>query len=1189
LKLLKNFIWNKGETVFGSAVAGADAQLLAELSQASPSGLLHIAEDDTRLAFLQTAIRFFAPRLEQIALPAWDCLPYDRVSPNAEILSRRMQALARLAAGGKAPFILLTTVNAALQRLPPRENLLQLAFHAEVGAKIDRQALQDYLVAAGYNRVATVLEPGEFAVRGGLIDLFPPGSDEPIRLDLFGDELEGIRAFDPVSQISHAQVRAVSLLPASEVIMQPDAINRFRAGYRAEFGGASGDDPLYQAISEGRKHPGLEHWMPLFYSRMETLFDFLPNVPLTLDRNADLAAGERLSTIGEYYAARRDVMESSAGKALGGTWEGAAYKPLSADRLYLTAAEWQTKSSARPLGRLEPFPQAERPTAAGDRVASLDARRGRNFAPERGRGEDVFAALQSHIRELQGRPSQMGTARGGPARVLISAFTQGSRERLRHLLADHLTQDGETASMAEVADYAELLALPPTVVGLGLTGLSEGVESTDLAIITEEDILGERLIRPHRRPRQAEAFLADVAALHPGDLVVHIDHGIGRFQRLETIDVGRAPHDCLLLLYDGGDRLYLPVENIEMLSRFGSEETEMALDKLGSSAWQNRKARLKNRLKLMAEELIKIAAERSLHQSPNLITPEGPFEEFCARFPYEETADQESAIQQTLDDMASGRPMDRLICGDVGFGKTEIALRAAFVTAFCGRQVALLCPTTLLARQHYATFTERFRQLPVRIAQMSRLVAPAVAAQVRQGLADGHVDIVIGTHALLAKGVQFKNLGLAIVDEEQRFGVRHKEQLKHLRTEVHVLTLTATPIPRTLQLALSGVRELSVIASPPVDRLSIRTFIMPFDPIVIREALRREFGRGGQAFLVVPRIRDLPEALAFLETHLPEAKAVIAHGQMPAKALEAAMTAFYEQRAQLLISTEIIESGLDIPTANTLVIFHADRFGLAQLYQLRGRIGRSKLRAYAYITTAAGRTLGTQADRRLKVLQSLDSLGAGFNLASHDLDIRGAGNLLGEEQSGHIREVGIELYQELLEEAVQTARGRGVAAADKWSPQIALGTPVLIPESYVGDLSVRMQLYRRLADLVRAPEIDSFAAELIDRFGPLPDELKHILQLVTVKRQCREAGVEKVEAGPKGVTLSFRKNRFADPAGLVAYLSNASRTGVQAKLRPDHRLVVMRDWPDEAERVAGVGALLHDLAKIATAAGAAPA
>ena len=560
------------------------------------------------------------------------------------------------------------------------------------------------------------------------------------------------------------------------------------------------------------------------------------------------------------------------------------------------------------------------------------------------------------------------------------------------------------------------------------------------------------------------------------------------------------------------------------------------LDRLGGSGWQARKAKLKNRIREIAGELIKIAAERHLHEAPKMPVQPHVYDEFCARFPYEETEDQLGAINATLKDLETGRPMDRLICGDVGFGKTEVALRAAFAVALDGKQVAVVVPTTLLARQHSKTFAERFRGFPVNVAQASRLVPTKELTQVKKGLAEGKVDIVVGTHALLGKSIKFRDLGLLIVDEEQHFGVSHKERLKQLRAQVHVLTLSATPIPRTLQLALTGVRELSIIASPPVDRLAVRTFVAPHDPLMIREALLRERYRGGQAFYVVPRIEDLAGVKDFLDKNVPEMKVAVAHGQMPPTVIEDIMSAFYDGKYDILLSTTIVESGLDIPNANTLIVHRADMFGLAQLYQLRGRVGRSKLRAYALFTLPAQQKITAQAERRLKVLQSLENLGAGFQLASHDLDIRGAGNLLGEEQSGHIKEVGFELYQSMLEEAILNLKA-GVAepAADRWSPQITIGMPVLIPEDYVGDLSVRLSLYRRLADLDTDEEIDNFAAEMRDRFGVLPDEVRYLFKIAAIKAYCRRANVEKVDAGPKGAVITFRDNSFAQPDRLVVF------------------------------------------------------
>jgi transcription-repair coupling factor (superfamily II helicase) len=652
--------------------------------------------------------------------------------------------------------------------------------------------------------------------------------------------------------------------------------------------------------------------------------------------------------------------------------------------------------------------------------------------------------------------------------------------------------------------------------------------------------------------------------------------------KLQTIEVSGAPHDCLELQYDGG-KLFLPVENIELLTRYGADESNAQLDRLGGAGWQQRKARAKERVREIAEELIKIAAARQLKSIPPADPPQGLYDEFCARFPWQETEDQEKAIADTIEDLAKGTPMDRLVCGDVGFGKTEVALRAAFVEAMTGSQVAVVVPTTLLARQHFRIFVERFKGFPVNIRQLSRFVDAKDARETKAGLASGEVNIVVGTHALLAKSIEFANLGMVIVDEEQHFGVAHKERLKALKADVHVLTLTATPIPRTLQLALSGVRDLSLITTPPVDRLAVRTFVTPFDPLVIREALLREHYRGGQSFYVAPRIADLREAEEFLKATVPEVKVRVAHGQMAPSVLEDVMTAFYERQIDVLVSTNIVESGLDIPTANTLIVHRADMFGLSQLYQLRGRIGRSKSRAYAYLTTPATHKITETAERRLQVLQSLDQLGAGFSVASHDMDIRGAGNLLGEEQSGHVREVGIELYQEMLEEAVAQLRAGGAAeeAAEQWSPQISIGTSVLIPESYVSDLTVRMALYRRLAGLEDREEIERFAAELIDRFGKLPEEVQHLLDIVAIKHLCRIAQVEKIDAGPKGAMLSFRNSAFPNPLGLVRLIAEHQST---MRVRPDQKVVIARDWPTPEQRLKGAQNILGQLAKLAKAA-----
>ncbi len=1140
---------------------GADALIIAEVARARVAdgelgGVLHIARDDARLAALADALEFFAPEIEIVTLPAWDCLPYDRISPNPVLCARRMETLSLLAGPSAKGRVILTTVNAASQRLPPHDVLRRNSLIARLGDTVKSDELVKFLTENGYVRSSTVSEAGEFAVRGGLIDIFPAGAEEPIRLDFFGDTLDGIRRFDPLNQLTTGKDQRFRLVPVSEAPLDEASIARFRAGYREMFGAVTGGDPLYEAVSEGRKYQGMEHWLPLFYEHLDTVFDYLPDAFVSLDHLADESFASRREMVDDYYKAR-----SEQAQLRGET----RYHPLPPDRLYLTVTEWDKRLEQQDA---RAFSAYQIPEAAG--VVDYGSRRGRDFAPERNLREvNVYDALRQHLIDLVGEGK----------RVLIASYSEGSRERLGLVMADH----GMTATK-RIDHWSEVAALPKNFAGLAVLRLEHGFETADLALVTEQDILGDRLIRKPKRTRRSDNFIAEASSLNEGDYVVHLDHGIGRYEGLKTIDVSGAPHDCVMIVYAGGDKLFVPVENIDVLSRYGSEDAVVQLDRLGGQAWQSRKAALKQRLKDMADELMKVAALRELRVAPKLLPPQGLYDEFCARFPYQETDDQLRAIDDVVHDLVEGKPMDRLICGDVGFGKTEVALRSAFIAALEGKQVAVIAPTTLLVRQHFKSFTERFAGLPVRIEQLSRLVSAREAKLVKENLTSGHVDIIVGTHALLGKGIKFKGLGLLVIDEEQHFGVRHKERLKALREDVHVLTLTATPIPRTLQLAMSGLRGLSIIATPPVDRLAVRTFVMPMDPLSVREALLREHYRGGQSYYVCPRIADLAEIEKFLREEVPEVKFAVAHGQMGGEQLEDVMNAFYDNRFDVLLSTTIIESGIDIPTVNTMIIHRADQFGLAQLYQLRGRIGRSKLRAYAYLTVPPGKTLTKGAEKRLKVLQSLDELGAGFTLASHDLDIRGAGNLLGEEQSGHIKEVGVELYQHLLEEAVARARSDqtgDIAFDEEWSAAVNLGTAVLIPEDYVSDLGIRLGLYRRIAQLRTPEEIESLAGEMIDRFGSLPGEVESLLKIVSIKQLCQQAGVAKLDAGPRGATVSFHKASFSNPGGLVEFLSKQSGT---AKLRPDHTLVLMRDWADDKKRVRGALDLVKALAGIAAKA-----
>ncbi len=1142
---------------------GRDAMLLGEVA-ASGRDVLHVARDDARMSVITEGLAFFHPEVAVLSFPAWDCLPYDRVSPIGDVVSRRVDTLSLLArANGTAggPRVVVTTVNAILQRVPARSVFAGAVFEARTGHELRLDDLLKFLERDGYRRAETVREPGEFALRGGIVDLFPPGPPEPLRLDLFGHTLEGIRTFDPMSQRTTGTVEVFALKPVSEILLDAPSIARFRSGYRGLFGAVSDEDPLYAAISAGRRHPGFEHWLPLFHEHLETLFDYLPDACITLDHQADESVTARLEQVDEFYEARRSMARRKD------IVDGYPYKPLPPDQLYLDADGWSRHLAGRPVAALSPFAIAGGVGRQGDAPRDAGGKPGIDFSAARAEPDrNLFDAVRDHI---------LAEARAG-RRIVIAAYSEGSRERLGTLLHGHGLDDA-----AAVANWPEALALGAGTVALAVLGLERGFVVDDLAVITEQDVLGDRLVRAARRRRRPENFLTEAATLAEGDLVVHIDHGIGRYDGLVALEVTGAPHDCLRLIYEGGDKLFVPVENIDMLSRYGSEEAGAQLDKLGGAYWQARKARVRKRISEIAGKLIEIAAQRQLREAERAQPPDGLYEEFCARFPYPETEDQARAIEDTLADLASGRPMDRLICGDVGFGKTEVALRAAFIAAMSGMQVAVVVPTTLLSRQHYQTFRQRFDGLPLRIAQLSRLVAAKTAAEIKREVTEGKIDIVIGTTALLGKAIAFRHLGLLVVDEEQHFGVKQKERLKLLKANVHVLTLTATPIPRTLQMALAGVRDMSIIASPPIDRLAVRTFVTPYDPVVLREAIMRERFRGGQTFYVCPRIEDLPHVQDRLRQIAPECKIAVAHGRLAPSQIENVMSAFYDRGYDILVSTNIIESGLDIPSVNTIIVHRADMFGLAQLYQLRGRVGRAKVRAYAYMTVPGNRLLTAAAQKRLEVMQTLDSLGAGFQLASYDLDIRGAGNLLGEEQSGHIREVGIELYQHMLEEAVRAQREQGAAAAlieEEWTPQISIGMPVLIPESYVEDLGVRLGLYRRIAALIDQSEIDAFAAELVDRFGRLPPEVQNLLEIVAIKRLCRAAGVEKIDAGPKGAVISFRDNRFAKPDNLITFITRQAEI---VKLRPDHKLVYMQSWQEPKQRLSGVNGLLSQLAKLA--------
>ena len=1141
----QNLLNSPSPQTIGSIPEGFDALVLADLARiARERGIIYVANNGKQLEFMSQALSFFASDLVCVVFPAWDCLPYDRVGTDRKISAQRIAALTQLCAlqEKNMGYILLTSVNAVTQRVLPQDFIRSETMMLETGQRLVSEQLIAFLTSHGYTRTTLVTGEGEFAVRGGIIDLYPPSLEQPVRLDFFGEELETIKIFDIETQRSLSKIESVNLLLADEFQLNEERIIQFKNRYLEQFGAVAKQDRLYESISENISYQGMAHWLPLLHESLESLFDYANNAILMFDSLSANAVEERFLQIEDYYQARLSMQER----------EVTGVKYLSPEQLYMTMEEWKLKISQKKQHVFSPFEQ--------ETEQYFTARQGYNFSVERQQQDvNVFDSVVSYIHQVhkEGR------------RVFLACWSLGSLDRMVSMLKEH-----DLGAISSMKTWQEGLSFEKQTVGVFILPLETGFETDDFIVIAEQDILGERLIRS-KSAKSNRDVLTQSSNLSHGDLVIHVEHGLGRFAGLEIIHVSDIPHDCLKIIYADEECLFLPVENIELLSRYGSDSAVISLDRLGSANWQGRKARLKNKLRDMAGELIKIAASRAIQTSRKFTVEEAVYNEFSARFPFDETEDQLSCIEAVIDDLSSGKMMDRLICGDVGFGKTEIALRAAFIVAMSGVQVAVVTPTTLLARQHAQSFRERFAGLPVRIGELSRLVSNKDASMVKKSLANGEIDIVIGTHGLLAKTISFSDLGLVIIDEEQHFGVVHKEQLKSLRAQIHVLTLTATPIPRTLQLSLAGLRDLSLITTPPVDRLAIQTFVTPFDAVGIRQALLREKYRGGQSFFICPRISDLDTMATFLSEHVPEIRFVMAHGQMSRVDIEEHIHAFYEGKYDVLLSTSIIESGIDIPSANTMIIYQASKFGLAQLYQMRGRVGRSKLRAYAYMTYNDEDTLTDGAEKRLKVLQSLDKLGAGFTLASHDLDLRGAGNLLGEEQTGHVREVGYELYQSMLEEAI--AEQKGLQTEEIWSPQVNLDIPVLLPESYIRDFDIRMGLYRRLANLEDNIQIQSFASELIDRFGILPKEVESLLQIVHLKILCRQVGIERIDAGMKAVVLHFRKQEFSNPAGLVEFLNKYDQN---VKLRPDHSLLFKNFTKDPSDRLKNTREILIELAKL---------
>lgn len=1132
---------------FSSVTKDAESFAIQKLFNNFPNDVLCIFSDGMSLKQAHDILKNIAPEIDILLFPAWDTVPFDRVSPNPNILSQRVNTLARLSLENtpKRKRLVLTSIGATIQKLPPKKIFFNTRKSIKIGDKLAFDDFLFYVSVNGYIRVEQVMESGEYAVRGDIIDIFPSGADKPIRIDLFDDEIERIRKFEVENQRSIEELKFYDFDSANEVVLDKNTIKSFRSKYREEFGADGLKDEIYESISEGKKYIGMENWLPFFYEdALLSLFDYMPKADIILGIDIENALKSKIETIHDHYQARLDAIN------IVDISEVDKYRPIRPELLYLDEKSFIDKVHNHQFVKLSNLSLPE-----ADDIIDFGVIPQKKFSSLK--NINNLTVYKELLNELNIHTSK---------KKIICCYSDGSCDRMYNILKENgfkniiKTADWKSANSETKKGKLVILKLD----------IQHGFITDEYFIVTEQDIWGERKNIRTTKKISAENLISDISSLNIGEYVVHIEHGIGKFDGLENIVTDGVSHDCLKLIYANNDKLYVPVENIDVISRYGAEDSNVALDTLGGSAWEAKKSRVREKIKDIAEKLIKIAAERQMKKAEIFVPERGLYEEFCSRFLYTETDDQLTAVNDVIKDLSQGVPMDRLICGDVGFGKTEVAIRAAFTVATGGAQVALIAPTTLLARQHYLNFKERFKGFPIRVKMLSRLVKNKEAKEIKQELKSGALEVIIGTHALLAKDIEFCNLGLLIIDEEQHFGVVHKEKIKQLKSNVHILTLSATPIPRTLQLSLTGVKHLSIIATPPVDRLVARTFVMPFDRVMIKEAIYREKYRGGQIFFVCPRVSDIIQIESKLRELAPDTKIIVAHGQMSPAHLEEVMCDFADGKADILLSTTIIESGIDMPNVNTMIVYRSDMYGLSQLYQLRGRIGRSKRRGYCYFTVPNKKQLTPVAEKRLNILQALNQLGAGFSLANHDLDIRGAGNILGEEQSGHIKDVGVALYHHLLEEEINKLKysdktsESSINKMNNWNVQISTGVPIIIPEKYVTDLGVRLGLYKRIAGLSNIEEINDMREELIDRFGPIPKEVENLLKTVEIKQTCVLCNIERIEAGAKGIVIAFYKNTFNKPEKLITFIKQQLGT---IKVRPDQKIFIEKDLSSYENRL----------------------
>ena len=1137
----------------------SDAQgfLSAEISKnflnsANGFDFVFVAKNDAEMEVVQKQIQFFLPDFELLNFYAWDCLPFDRISPKPLISASRIKTLYKLATRPEGKkFFVITSVNSLLQKTVAPNQIKDLGLYLQVGSKASIPQISGLLVAKGYERRACANSVGEFAVRGGIVDVVMQQAADLIgyRIDFFGEEVESIKIFNPITQITEEAVKSLEILPSNEVILNKKTVENFRRKYRENFGaripvsgeiwsarqsdeGASHslDDQLYSAVSESRSYPGMEHWLPFFYEEnLVSFFDYLKSPVTFFSEEVFLFAKERDELIHEYFQARD---------------HDKTYHAIAPELSYFSAAEFAKNLQKTVTIQFNKFDCEEKDR----RIIDLEIKPVPDFA---------LAG-----RANQKDPLELVKEFTSNTKTIIACLSESFRERITKILPDYN------------------LKFPTILLPLNL-----GFYTSDFMLIGEQSIFGEKIIRKKSSKAASRRLIEEGLSIAPGELIVHRDHGIGRFEGIQTIIAIGIKTDMIKIAYGGNETLFVPVHDIDLITRYGADNPLIQLDRLGLAGWKNRREKVRKRIKVAAEELLRIAAARHLKKAEIFIPNQHFYDEFKSRFGFVETEDQARAIEEVEEDLAKGSPMDRLICGDVGFGKTEVAMRAtASVVGKKGSQIAIVAPTTLLVRQHFKNFTKRFEGTGVKIAQLSRLVSAADAKKTREEIEAGSAQIVIGTHALLQKNIKFKNLSLVIIDEEQHFGVAQKERLKELRHEVHVLTLSATPIPRSLQMSLTGVKDLSLIATPPLDRLAVRNFVMPYDSVIVREAVMREYNRGGRVFFVVPRIRDIEEMEPRLKILLPEIKITHAHGQMSPNQLDQIMNDFADGKIDMLLSTTIIESGIDITEANSMIIYKAEMFGLAQLYQLRGRVGRGKVRAYCYLMIDHRKKVSDESQKKLEVMQNLDSLGVGFTVASHDMDIRGSGNLLGDEQSGHVKETGVELYQQMLLETIEDLKSNDStlkqAQRDEpadYSIQIKLGISLLIPEEYMPDLSLRMSFYKKIAMIKSEEDAQNLTDEMNDRFGKIPEEILNLIEIAKLKHLCKKLGIEKLESTSEGVVLGFKNNQFRNPEKLLGMIF-ASKNKI--KLHTGQRVLFLCNTSSPQNKISSAFSVIKKLEEL---------